>query len=274
MTSSDSKIEKIQTHFKALSSVAPTLNAASDELTKAVAVLDENLKKLNVGLTAWVTFRSRAVYSPSLSDEEYDTDQIGYGKVDGKWGIALRHVWGNYALEEFGSEGPWLFNDAPRELRLASVDKLPEMIEALSNEASETTKKVRETTRQVHDLAAAVAEVANQPRAALPKKVFSVSNSEISAQQRESILLKVRNQQKFLGEIVQQASRWEHSDNELRIYFPASKHGFAEMLQGRDSLARVAVIAKEVFGDSTQVVVKVEPPVVIGSTAGKDKGGK
>ena len=74
MTSSDSKIEKIQTHFKALSSVAPTLNAASDELTKAVAVLDENLKKLNVGLTAWVTFRSRAVH-PSMRDEEYDDDE-------------------------------------------------------------------------------------------------------------------------------------------------------------------------------------------------------
>lgn len=273
MTSSDSKIEKIQTHFKTLSSLAPTLNIASNELTKAVTVLDEALKSLNVGLSAWVTFRSRAVH-PSLRDEEYDDDQIGYSKVDGKWGIALRHIWGNYALEEFGGEGPWLFNDAPRELRLLGVEKIPELIEALSKEASETTQKVRETTKQVHDLAAAVAEVTNQPPATLPKKVSSVSSSEISAQQRESILLKVRNQQKFLGEIVEQASRWEHSDNELRIYFPAEKHAFAEMLRGRDALARVTIIIKEVFGDSTQAVVKVESPLVIGSTPGKNKGSK
>src|SRR5215472_6474492 len=56
MASSDSKVEKIQTHFQVLSNAASQLNAASDELTRVIGVLDEALKKLNVGLTVWVTF--------------------------------------------------------------------------------------------------------------------------------------------------------------------------------------------------------------------------
>jgi hypothetical protein len=173
MASNDSKIEKIQTHFQALSTVAPTLNAASDELTKAVAVLDETLKKLNVGLAAWVTVRSRAVCNPHLSDEEYDADQIGYDKVEGKWGVALRHIWGNYASEEFGGEGPWLFNDAPRELRLLGVDKIPELIEALGKEASETTKKVQEKTKQVRELASVIEKLVIEPKPTLSERVVA-----------------------------------------------------------------------------------------------------
>src|ERR1700687_361370 len=126
MSLNDSQIAKIQAHFQTLSSVAPALNSASDELNHCLASLDESLKKLNAGLTVWVTFRSRGV-----AEDQYDDQQIGYTKVDGKWGIAIRHVWGNYATEQFGEEGTWFFNDAPRELRLLAVDQLPELIEAL-----------------------------------------------------------------------------------------------------------------------------------------------
>jgi hypothetical protein len=155
MSLTDSKIAKIQAHFQTLSAVSPTLNSASDELNRCVASLDESLKKLNAGLTVWVSFRSRGV-----EDDEYDDDQIGYAKVDGKWGIAIRHIWGNYATERFGDEGPWFFNDASRELRLLAVDQLPELIEALGEEASKVTKTVQEKAKQVRELAAAIEQVA------------------------------------------------------------------------------------------------------------------
>jgi hypothetical protein len=151
MASDEPKYAKVQTHFKALSSVSTSLNTASDELVKAVSVLDEALKKLNVGLTVWVTFRSRGV-----EDWEYDDDQIGYGKVNGKWGITLRRIWGDNRNDNHDDEGPWLFNEAPRDMRLASVDKIPELIEALSKEASDTTKKIQEKTLEVRELARAI----------------------------------------------------------------------------------------------------------------------
>jgi hypothetical protein len=274
MTSSESKIEKIQTHFKTLSSLAPTLNTASDELTKAVTVLDEALKKLNVGLSAWVTFRSRAAH-PSATDEEYDVDQIGYHKVEGKWGIALRHVWGNYALEEFRVEGPWLFNDAPRELRLLGVEEIPELIEALSKEASETAKKVQEKTKEVRELASVLEKIANEPRRAeRPVGGVSFGSSGITDAQLKAILAGVREHQKFLGELLEQASRWELGSDDLWIYFPADKRPFAELLEGRESLSKVNGVANHVLGYPVRVVVKMEPRTYRSPAAGAGKGSK
>lgn len=154
----DSKVESIQTHFKALSSVAISLNTASDELTKAVSVLDEALKKLNIGLTVWVNFRIKRFEDP----EAYDVEQIGYSKVSGKWGICLRRVWGDLGMDRHDEEGPWLFSDAPRELRLHAVDKLPELIEALNKTADDTTKKVQTKTREVRELANVVANITTE----------------------------------------------------------------------------------------------------------------
>jgi hypothetical protein len=157
MTSSDSKAEKVETYFQALSSVASSLNKASDDLNNLVAILDEALKELNVGLTVWVTFRSRGE-----EPDEYDDDQIGYCKVNGKWGLALRHVWGNLAMHHYGDEGPWLFNEAPREMRLQGLDKIPEVLEALGQKASDATKKIHEKTKEVRELAGALEKIASE----------------------------------------------------------------------------------------------------------------
>ena len=157
MALDDSKIKEVQKHFQTLSSVASSLNTASDALTKVVSTLDEALKKLNVGVTAWVTFRNRV--DPTSDPENYDEDQIGYCKIRGTWGISLRHIWGNPGWEDFNSDGPWLFNDAPRDLRLHSVDKIPELIEELGKQASETAKQIRESTQRASALAGAIEQI-------------------------------------------------------------------------------------------------------------------
>lgn len=159
MSLNDSKT-KIQANFQTLSNAASSLNAASDELTKVVGRLDEALKKLNVGLTDWVIFEDR---SDELNPDRYDCDQIGYCKVNGKWGIGLRHIWGHEGYGEHNVDGPWLFNDAPREKRLGSVDKISELIESLSKKTSHTTKKIQEKTKEVSELALAI-EDATKPK--------------------------------------------------------------------------------------------------------------
>src|SRR5260370_35296525 len=64
-----------------------------------------------------------------------------------------------------GSEGPWLFNDASRELRLHSVDKIPAVIAELAKEASDTTKRIQEKTTEVLQLAEAITRAANDAKA-------------------------------------------------------------------------------------------------------------
>jgi methyl-accepting chemotaxis protein len=156
MSLNDSKSENIQSHFQALTETASSLNAASDELTKVIASLDEALKKLNVGLMVWVTFITWGTDEPS----EYDEEQIGYCKINGKWGISLRRIWGDHREDRHVEDGPWHFSDGPREMRLRGVDKIPELIQALSKQAADTTKKVQEKTEQVRELAAAIEQIA------------------------------------------------------------------------------------------------------------------
>jgi hypothetical protein len=157
MASQKTKSVDIGTEFRSLSSVASSLNKSSDELNRTVAVLDEALRKLNIGLSVWVSFAFYAEEPP-----HYGSDQIGYAKVGGKWGVALRSVWGDESSNEENCEGPWLFGEAPRDMRLIAVDYLPRVIEELGKKASSTAKKLDEKTKQVKSIAAVIEEVAKE----------------------------------------------------------------------------------------------------------------
>jgi len=74
----------------------------------------------------------------------------------------------------------------------------------------------------------------------------------------------------LLAELLGYAVRWQLNHGDLRIYFPADKRPFAEMVEGRELLPTITSIAREVLGHPVQVVVKLDPPIIGGS----DKGGK
>jgi len=80
----------------------------------------------------------------------------------------------------------------------------------------------------------------------------------ITQEQIAEIKAAIQAQQKFLGEIVQQGSRWELEGPELRIYFSADKRAFAEMMEGRDSLEKVRTSSSKVLGRPVRVCAKVE----------------
>ncbi len=81
---------------------------------------------------------------------------------------------------------------------------------------------------------------------------------EITQEQVVEIKTAIQVQQKFLGEIVNQGSRWELEGSELRIYFSADKRAFAEMMEGRDSLEKVRTCSSKVLGRPVRVCAKVE----------------
>jgi len=153
----ESLITKVQAAYQQLSAAAITLNSASDELGKSVAALDAALKRLNLGITAWVT-----VDDYDCPDPFYRADQVGYDKIGGKWGIGLRTISGNYTDPEHESSQEWLFNDASRSLRVAAVEKIPELIEELTKAADATTKKINEKLKQAKELAAAINAIADR----------------------------------------------------------------------------------------------------------------
>lgn len=142
--------ERVQNSLQKLSSVALELNAVSDELGKCVADVDAALKKLNLGIVAWARIQTWG------GDEgSYTREEIGYCKVDGKWGVALRTVDGSqYDPEE--SVETWLFNDAPRSMRLSAIGKIEELLEKLSAQAVVTTQEVKGKLALAKEVALAV----------------------------------------------------------------------------------------------------------------------
>jgi hypothetical protein len=150
-------ISRAQTSYRKLATAAVALNTASDQLGKVIVEVDAALKALNLGISSWISFNEWVDDGGS----DYSCDQIGYSKVGGKWGIALRSLSGNYNYGEGTEDGPWLFNDAPRALRVAAIDKIPEFLEKLAKDAVETTKKINEKLQQSRELAKAITVLAS-----------------------------------------------------------------------------------------------------------------
>jgi DNA polymerase-3 subunit gamma/tau len=80
----------------------------------------------------------------------------------------------------------------------------------------------------------------------------------ISQEHVAEIKSAIQAQQKFLGELVEQSSRWELEGAELRIYFSPEKRPFAEMMEGREPLEKIRTISSKVLGRAVRVCAKLE----------------
>jgi DNA polymerase-3 subunit gamma/tau len=110
------------------------------------------------------------------------------------------------------------------------------------------------------------APAAVDPVSAAP--VSLTASSEIAApasagdglteSQVEAIKTAILAQEKFLGELIEHASRWEMSGGEVRLFFPTESRALAEMLQARDPMERLRNISSRILGRTVRVCVKLE----------------
>jgi hypothetical protein len=160
MANADPPSVRIQNSFRQLAAAAANLNSISDELGKPIEQLDADLKRLNLGVTTWKRI---------LGDRDEFTDvwwsqDIGYDKIGGKWGIALRRRSGDGADPDAVTEEAWLFNDAPRWLRIIGIDHVATVIEGLVAEAINTTEQIKKKVNDAQSVAVAVHEIVSLPR--------------------------------------------------------------------------------------------------------------
>jgi len=104
--------------------------------------------------------------------------------------------------------------------------------------------------------------------ATLPSAVSKVAAQfdGLAATQVEAIKSAILTQQKFLGELVEHASRWELEGGEMRLYFPPANKALAELLQAREQIERLRTISSQVMGQSLRVCVKLESVSATGAT--------
>lgn len=141
-------LERVSADFKRLASSAAALNAVSDEIAQPISTIDAALRKLNLGVSAWVQFAGEEDPMTGV----YWFRSVGYDKVSSRtWGIAIcyRVVDVDQVVRQ---DDEWLFNEAPRAYRLEALDKLPHLLEKLTKVAddmADALKKKVATTKQV-----------------------------------------------------------------------------------------------------------------------------
>jgi hypothetical protein len=151
--------ERVSASIKQLSLVANDLNKASDELGQAISAIDKVLQSLNIGIPTWVKIHGG---EDPYTHMEYWSRDVGYAKIGNRWGIALCTREGDYTNPDEERSESWLFNDAPRWLRVDGVEKIPDLLEALIKNTEETTKKIRSKTAEAKNLAVAITQAARK----------------------------------------------------------------------------------------------------------------
>jgi prefoldin subunit 5 len=161
MTNNTSAPERVLASFRQLSTSAKNLNNASDELRDTISAFDAALKKLNLGISAWVR-----ISGDEDANGEYWSRDIGYAKVGDTWGIALRDITGNHDVPEAGytTHEEWLFNDAPRWMRIEGVGKIADLLESLTKQADTTAQRIKKKTAEAKELAAAISAAAAETK--------------------------------------------------------------------------------------------------------------
>jgi hypothetical protein len=144
----DPPLEDVSESFGRLAASAKTLNTVSDELAKPVGRIDAILKMLNLGIEAWV----QTVGGWETVDE-VEEHFVGYAKVEGDWGLAVRIKRGRPGDDYRVSSDEWRFNSAPRSLRVEAIDALPELLDRLSKKSDSMIKKLKEKTERAERLA-------------------------------------------------------------------------------------------------------------------------
>lgn len=151
-------VDPLPSSLRSLSISAAALNTATLRLTKSIEILDSSLKKLNLGISSWIEISSE--HSP---DERFwSKEELGYAKVNGKWGLALRVFNGDECVtdEEGTSCTEWLFCDAARDLRIRALPHLPRLIVQLNSDAESITSKITERVKEAEELAGAIEIIA------------------------------------------------------------------------------------------------------------------
>jgi hypothetical protein len=94
---------------------------------------------------------------------------------------------------------------------------------------------------------------------AMPQaKKTEVAGTGITGEQIAQVKAAIQAQQKFIGELLEHASRWELDGSELRIYFPSEKSTFAGLIEGRETLEKIRAVSGKVLARAVRVCAKLE----------------
>jgi len=154
-TSKDTPVRNAS--FEALTETSQKVNEASKRLSAAVDKMNDALKKLNLGIPVWLNFSTGG---PDDMRGIVETEQLGYARVKGKWGVCIRLIVEGLGPEDDITE--WHFDNAPRDMRIRASAFFGKLLEDLNNESMLQAKIMEERAKNIDELTNCVIEIANQ----------------------------------------------------------------------------------------------------------------
>lgn len=155
MPSSEDTLVRRSTSLDDLTNASKKINAATKRLTAAVDQLNEALKRLNFGVPVWIT-----VCTGEPANQIIETEELGYAKVKGTWGISIRQT--IEGLSHDPEEKEWHFQDAPRDMRIRAASCFNRLLTALNDESLKTAQLMEERATDVEEMSLAITEAANK----------------------------------------------------------------------------------------------------------------
>ena len=157
--------------LKDLEPTAKRLNAATDELNKALQTIQDKLNAMGVGVEAWIDEPLTATDWRDIFDRddeptghrEFDADELGYGRLGDGWALLVRtrrYVEGpdpgtgflkTEAYEDSPGERKPLLR-AARNLRVEAVALIPNLIDVLKAQADHALKRIEQAKKIAESL--------------------------------------------------------------------------------------------------------------------------
>lgn len=97
-----------------------------------------------------------------------------------------------------------------------------------------------------------------------------VASEGIDASQIVEIKTAIQAQQKFVGELLEHATRWELDGAELRLCFPPEKNTFIGLIEGRETLEKIRNAASKVLGRAVRVCARLDSSAARGGNSSRD----
>jgi hypothetical protein len=132
-----------------LAVTAERLNLASDELNQALQTIQDQIIRTGVGIAVWIPIEGTREWTGEDGPfTEWNESHLGFDRYGDGWSLLTRHV--AFCEEDGEGNESWEYSNekpllrSPRELRLAAVRTIPDLVRGVHKAALATLDLVAE----------------------------------------------------------------------------------------------------------------------------------
>lgn len=137
-----------------LTAAAAQLNSESDTLNATIRSVEDQIVDSQIGLEVWLDRCVASEEGEAHGDTSTWTSQfIGFARLDGDWCLAVKTRRFETGFFEGDTSCPYTnqsavgkpipLSQASRQLRIAALTQLPDLLEALASEATASTEVIK-----------------------------------------------------------------------------------------------------------------------------------